>query len=143
MPKLMDFEHMFERVADCWPDDNLLVCWDGKGIKAPRAHGDTLALFVARDLFDVYDPEDEESVLLCIRSLQTAVRDLKHVIKALEELAPVPVCVKCGSEDVRRDADTAWDPQTRQWALCATYDNTTCEACGGETRLVLKQRGAQ
>jgi len=143
MTKLMDFEHMFEKVANCWVDDDLLVCWDGKKIKAPRDHGDTLALFVARELFDVYDPEDEESVLLCIRAMQHAVCDIEGVIHGLAALAPVPVCAKCGSDDVRRDADAAWNPETRKWELCATYDNATCEACGGETTLVLEQKGAQ
>ena len=46
------------------------------------------------------------------------------------------VCAKCGSEDVRRDADAVWNVELQQWELCAVYDNATCEDCGGETRLV-------
>ena len=46
------------------------------------------------------------------------------------------VCAKCGSEDVRRDADARWNVELQQWELCAVYDNATCEECGGETRLL-------
>lgn len=46
------------------------------------------------------------------------------------------ICATCGSEDVRRDADAAWNKNTQEWELCAVYDHATCEQCGGETRLV-------
>lgn len=45
------------------------------------------------------------------------------------------VCSHCGSKDVRRDADAAWDEATQDWELCAVYDNATCEDCEGETSL--------
>ena len=45
------------------------------------------------------------------------------------------VCSKCGSDDVRRDADACWNAERQEWELCAVYDNATCEKCKGETSL--------
>lgn len=42
-------------------------------------------------------------------------------------------CGACGSRDVHRDADAAWNVKTQEWELVAVYDNATCEQCGGET----------
>jgi hypothetical protein len=45
------------------------------------------------------------------------------------------VCSKCGSDDVRRDADAAWNVTTQDWELNAVYDQGYCEICGGEASL--------
>lgn len=45
-------------------------------------------------------------------------------------------CKHCGSKDVRRDADAAWNEETQQWELVTVYDNATCEKCGKETTLI-------
>lgn len=45
------------------------------------------------------------------------------------------VCSRCGSDDVRRDADAAWNVETQAWEIVTVYDNATCEYCGGETIL--------
>lgn len=46
------------------------------------------------------------------------------------------VCARCGSKEVRRDADAVWNVETQQWELCNVYDKpSTCEQCGGETSL--------
>jgi len=42
------------------------------------------------------------------------------------------VCSTCGSTEVRRDADAAWNPEKQAWELVTTYDNATCEDCEGE-----------
>lgn len=44
-------------------------------------------------------------------------------------------CSVCKSEDVRRDADAAWNEEAQEWELCAVYDNAVCERCGGETSI--------
>ena len=46
------------------------------------------------------------------------------------------ICSTCGSDDVRRDADAAWNVDRQEWELCTVYDNASCEKCGGETRLM-------
>ena len=45
------------------------------------------------------------------------------------------ICADCGSDDVRRDADVAWNCNTQEWELCAIYDQGSCEACGDEVSL--------
>jgi hypothetical protein len=49
------------------------------------------------------------------------------------------VCRWCGSENVRRDADVAWDVDQQRWELVAVYDNADCEDCEGETSLLEKE----
>lgn len=51
---------------------------------------------------------------------------------------PAPVrmcCTTCGSDDVRRNADTAWDVATQRWEIVALFDDASCEACGTECSL--------
>lgn len=45
------------------------------------------------------------------------------------------VCKKCGSSDVRRNADCAWSFETQEWELVALLDDTSCEHCGCERDL--------
>lgn len=41
-----------------------------------------------------------------------------------------PVCSHCGSDDVRADAYAAWDVETQEWELTATFDKgAVCEDC--------------
>lgn len=47
-----------------------------------------------------------------------------------------PVCTRCGSDDVRRDAYAIWSIPNQEWELLATFDNTDCEQCGGECSLI-------
>ena len=47
----------------------------------------------------------------------------------------IMVCAKCGSTDVRRDADSAWNTEKQEWELVVAYDNSTCEVCGEECDL--------
>lgn len=39
------------------------------------------------------------------------------------------VCRDCGSDEVRRDADVAWNPESQQWELNAIYDAGWCCEC--------------
>ncbi|MFA7219037.1 MAG: hypothetical protein WC119_00730 [Synergistaceae bacterium] len=45
------------------------------------------------------------------------------------------ICSKCGSADVRKDADAIWNIEKQEWELVVVYDNSTCEDCGGECSL--------
>lgn len=40
-----------------------------------------------------------------------------------------PVCSRCGSDNVKKDAWAEWNAETQQWELSNTYDETYCEEC--------------
>lgn len=40
-----------------------------------------------------------------------------------------PVCERCGSNDVVRDAWAAWNPETGLWDLSQVFDDGYCRAC--------------
>jgi hypothetical protein len=41
------------------------------------------------------------------------------------------VCADCGSDNVRRNADVAWNVETQEWdQIAAVFDNGSCEDCG-------------
>jgi hypothetical protein len=43
------------------------------------------------------------------------------------------VCTTCGSDNVVRNADVAWNPKTGEWdKIVAVFDSFDCEDCGGE-----------
>ena len=44
-----------------------------------------------------------------------------------------PICDRCGSADVFRDASAEWDCATQQWVLAGVYDSTTCQVCEAES----------
>lgn len=46
------------------------------------------------------------------------------------------VCAVCGSDDVTTDALARWSVDAQDWILSALLQNTDCEACGGQTRLI-------
>lgn len=46
------------------------------------------------------------------------------------------VCERCGSSDVRRNADCAWSVESQSWEIVALLDDTCCETCGRERDLV-------
>jgi DNA-directed RNA polymerase subunit RPC12/RpoP len=39
-------------------------------------------------------------------------------------------CLKCGSDDVSRDAYAAWNANTQEWELQSVQDNAVCQNCG-------------
>lgn len=41
-----------------------------------------------------------------------------------------PRCIKCGSRNVTRDANAAWDTELQRWVLGGTMDTMGCENCG-------------
>lgn len=48
------------------------------------------------------------------------------------------VCAKCGSADVRRNADTAWSVIDQEWEIVALFDSCSCEKCGRECNVVAR-----
>lgn len=74
-----------------YPDGFISLMHDDEGNERRRARGDTLALFVFREIRELaggeWDPDMSESELLerIIRALQTGVADLESAIRGLEE----------------------------------------------------------
>lgn len=51
----------------------------------------------------------------------------------LGEIGTLPVCSKCGSERVVKDAFACWNPETGLWELENVFDHEHCHQCEGET----------
>lgn len=49
-----------------------------------------------------------------------------------------PVCPRCGSDDIVKDACARWDEHNRCWSLAGTYDCETCQECGAEGNEIAK-----
>lgn len=47
--------------------------------------------------------------------------------------AVTPVCTRCGSGDLVRDASAEWDDPAQRWELGGVYDSTTCQSCSAES----------
>lgn len=43
-----------------------------------------------------------------------------------------PVCGRCGSDALVRDACAVWSIPEQRWELAGTYDSTTCQHCEAE-----------
>lgn len=62
--------------------------------------------------------------------------NLKPAARVQVEPKTKPVCAKCGSDDVRADAYAAWNMDSQEWELTATFDDgSVCEVCGEECDL--------
>lgn len=51
----------------------------------------------------------------------------------------VMVCKHCGSQEVRRDAWAAWNPEKEEWELYNYFDAAFCEDCDTETTIEEKE----
>ena len=72
--------------SDVYPDNFIEHYFDFKTGKEIRGrNGDTLALFIGREIAELYDPRatDEENRAESVRALSTATRELAAVIAAL------------------------------------------------------------
>lgn len=49
-----------------------------------------------------------------------------------------PVCDKCGSDDVVKDAWGTWNRETQMWELKDVFDYAFCLSCENDTSLVWK-----
>ena len=68
---------------------------------------------------------------------KTSIKDVRKAGKeAGEALNKLPlikfICTVCGSDDIRRNADTKWNVKKQKWEVVSLFDNFTCEQCGGE-----------
>jgi hypothetical protein len=48
------------------------------------------------------------------------------------------VCKRCGSTEVRRNADAVWNVKNQRWELCVVFDSATCEQC--ETDCIIYEK---
>jgi hypothetical protein len=48
----------------------------------------------------------------------------------------VYVCKDCGSRDVGGTASVRWDVERQKWTISGLFDDTWCESCGEDARLV-------
>jgi len=51
----------------------------------------------------------------------------------MSEPRVVKICRNCKSENIRKDADAVWNPDTQEWELNAVYDRVTCEDCSDQS----------
>lgn len=58
---------------------------------------------------------------------------------AIGDYGAVPVCRRCGSERVVKDAWACWNPASGLWDLQTVFDQEYCQACEGETEFVWKR----
>ena len=84
------------RLADAgytreFPESSLLEIVDRKGKPNKTDGGDTLALFIVRELSETYDPKasSEDQVEEALRCMRRARGDLDNLIDALERYDPV------------------------------------------------------
>lgn len=86
----MQLNDIMKRAASAYPDEYILSFWDEKRQCAVPCEGagDSLALFIAWELYETFDPEvgDEEQVDTAIRVMENATRELGGVVEALKAL---------------------------------------------------------
>ena len=86
----MTLNEIITRAASVYPDCWVLQYWDAeKQCAVPNKYGgDTLAEFVAWELYETFDPDvsDEEQLDMAIRKMREAAQDLQAIVTALENL---------------------------------------------------------
>lgn len=50
-----------------------------------------------------------------------------------------PICSRCGSTNVLKDAYAQWDKKAQEWTLQNTFDDSFCEECEGPAKLDWRQ----
>ena len=86
----MTLNQLIVRAAIAYPDAAVLDCWDTHREEPRRdSGGDTLALFVARELKDTFDPEADEAtqIATAVRAMQNAADELQAVAHSLSDMA--------------------------------------------------------
>ncbi len=86
----MTLNEIVARAASAYPDCWVLQYWDTdkQCAIANKPGGDTLAEFVAWELYETFDPDvdDGEQLDMAIRKMEGAANDLQAVVTALENL---------------------------------------------------------
>lgn len=87
----MTLNQLICRAASVYPEGYVLHYWDlAKQEPKPNpAGGDTLALFIAQELAETYDPDasDTEQVAAAVKAMQSAADDLAAIAGSLSDLA--------------------------------------------------------
>ncbi len=86
----MKLNDIVARASQAYPENWVLRFWDAERecpVENPDG-GDTLALFIARELYETYESESTDSQQLerAIRKMRQAARELDAVTRALEGL---------------------------------------------------------
>lgn len=78
----MKLAELIQIVDEAYPDGLVARAHKGEDV------GDTLALFIVRELADVHDPDssDAEQTAAARRALETAINELQAVCSALSNL---------------------------------------------------------
>ena len=86
----MTLNQLVCRAASVYPDTYVLNYWtlDKEEPRANPNAGDTLAEFVALELYESFDPEagDDEQLATAVKVMQSAADDLQAVAHALANL---------------------------------------------------------
>jgi hypothetical protein len=84
----MTLRELMDRAAAGYPDGDLRDFYDPETGEPRDGVGDTLALFVARELAGTYEPEagDDEQVATAVDAITTAIEDLEKVRDVLLDL---------------------------------------------------------
>ena len=82
----MILDELIEMASEGYPDGYTLQCWDSKKQQSKEA-GDTLALFIVRELQDFFCPSvsDIESIHAAIKAMVKARNEVDGVVVALTE----------------------------------------------------------
>ena len=87
----MTLNQLICSAASVYPDAFILEYWDKESSEPQenRMGGDTLAQFIAQEIYDTYDvnASDAEQVASAVKAMQTAADDLQRVADALSNLA--------------------------------------------------------
>lgn len=81
----MKIEELIARANEAYPDGMIQEAYDGIKEDSLGGCGDTLALFIVRELADTFDEDADDQAQLdeAKRCLRTAVSELEGVIDAL------------------------------------------------------------
>jgi hypothetical protein len=87
----MKLSQIMQRAAQAYPDEYILRFYDEQRECAVPCEGagDSLASFIAWELYETYDPEvgDDEQIKTAVDVIQNAANELQGVVRALRDLA--------------------------------------------------------
>ncbi len=58
-----------------------------------------------------------------------------HTVPAHAKDRTIPICSRCGSTAILKDAWAQWDVDAQDWVLAAVFDYTICDDCGREASI--------
>jgi hypothetical protein len=87
----MKLSQIMQQAASAYPDAYVLQFWDEQRQCAVPCDGagDSLAEFIAWELYETYDPEagDDEQIEQAVEVMQNAANELQGVVRALQTLS--------------------------------------------------------